>query len=130
MLSNALSAGLRACARLEGYLWLFLSSGFAVTDGSTSVELCFGRCASGTKKNAACAFTQVLAKTDPLSAGLRARVRWESHRQLFLASGFAVTTRAPANIDGRDGAAFHLTTLMVEWPELGRKFGGGSKNQR
>ena len=55
---------------------------------------------------------------------------WDGHGQLFSASGIADTTRAPANIDARDGAAFHLTTLMVEWPELGRNFGGGSKNQR
>ena len=72
----------------------------------------------------------VLAKTEPLSAGLRARVRWDGHGQLFSASGIADTTRAPANIDARDGAAFHLTTLMVEWPEWGRNFGGGSKNQQ
>ena len=127
MLSNTLSAGLRARARSEGYGWLFLSSGLALTDASSLGELRFGCCTSGTKKNAVCAFTRVLAKTDPLSAGLRARVRWEGHGQLFLASGFAVTTRAPANIDARDGAAFHLTTLMVEWPESGRNFGGGSK---
>ena len=130
MLSNALSAGLRARARSEGYGWLFLASSFAVTDASTSVELRFGCCTSVTKKTMVCAFMQVLAKTEPLSADLRARVRWDGHGQLFSASGIADTTRAPANIDARDGAAFHLTTLMVEWPESGRNFGGGSKNQR
>ena len=127
ILRDSLSAGLRARAHSEGYGWLFLLSGLALTDASSLGELRFGCCASGTKKNAVCAFTRVLAKTDPLSAGLRARVRWEGHRQLFSASGFAVTTRAPANIDARDCAAFHLTTLMVEWPESGRNFGGGSK---
>ena len=119
---DALSAGLRARARSEGYGRLFLSSGFAVTDGRSSVQLRFGCCASGTKRNAVCAFMRVLAKTEPLSAGLRARVRWDGHGQLFSASGIVDTTRAPANIDARDGAAFHLNTLMVEWPELGRNF--------
>ena len=127
---DALSAGLRARARSEGYGWLFLSSGFAVTDASSSVELHFGCCASGTKTNVVCTFMRVLAKTEPLSADLRAHVRWDGHGQLFSASGIADTTRARANIDARDGAAFHLTTLMVEWPESGRNFGGGSKNQR
>ena len=111
---DALSAGLRARARSEGYGWLFLSSGFAVTDASSSVELRFGCCTSGTKTSAMCAFMRVLAKTEPLSADLRARVRWDGHGQLFLASRIADTTRAPANIDARNGAAFHLTTLMVE----------------
>ncbi len=116
--------------RSEGYGWLFLSRGFAVTDASSSVELRFGCCASGTKTNAVCTFMQVLAKTEPLSADLSACMCWDGHGQLFLASGIAYTTRAPVNIDAQDGAAFHLTTLMVEWPESERNFGGGSKNQR
>ena len=65
---------------------------------------------------------------DPLSAGLRANVHSKGHRQLFLVSRFAVTDASPENIDAQGGAAFHLTTLMVEWPESGSNFGGGSKN--
>ena len=41
-------------------------------------------------KKSACAFTQVLAKTDPLSDGLGACVRSEGQGQLFSASGFVV----------------------------------------
>ncbi len=126
ILRDSLSAGLRARARSEGYGWLFSSSGLALTDASSLGELRFGCCASGTKKNAVCAFTRVLAKTDPLSAGLRARVRWEGHQKLFSASRFAVTTRAPA-ILMRDGAAFHLTKLMVEWPDRGGILVAGAK---
>ena len=84
------------------------------------------------KKSAAC-FRQVLAKTDPLSAGLRANARSEGHGQLFSASGFAVTDASAENIDAQGGAAFHLTTIrrscMVECPEFESNFGGGSKNQ-
>ena len=90
-----------------------MSSGFAVTDASSSVELRFGCCASGTKTNVVCAFMQVLAKMELLRGGLRARVRWDGHGQQFSASGIADTTQAPANIDARDGAAFQLTTLLV-----------------
>jgi len=86
-------------------------------------------CASSTQKIAPCAFAQVLAKTDPLSAGLRANARSEGHGQLFLASGFTVTDASAENIDAQEGAAFHLTTLMVEWPESGSNFGGGSNKQ-
>ena len=86
-------------------------------------------CASSTQKNARCAFAQVLAKTDPLSAGLRTNARSEGHGQLFSASGFAVTDASAENIDAQGGAAFQLTMLMVEWPESGSNFGGGSKNQ-
>ena len=85
-------------------------------------------CPSSTQKIAPCAFAQVLAKTDPLSAGLRTNARSEGHGQLFLASGFTVTDASAENIDAQGGAAFHLTTLMVEWPESGSNFGGGSKN--
>jgi len=80
-------------------------------------------------KNVRCAFAQVLAKTDPLSAGLRANACSEGHGQQFSASGFAVTDSSAENIEAQGRAAFHLTTLMVEWPESGSIFGGGSKNQ-
>jgi len=57
-------------------------------------------------KKAQCAFAQVLAKSDPLSAGLRANARSKGCRHLFLASGFAVTDASPENIDAQGGAAF------------------------
>ncbi len=60
---------------------------------------------------------------------LRANTRSEGHGQQFSASGFAVTDSSAENIEAQGRAAFHLTTLMVEWPESGSNFGGGSKNQ-
>jgi len=86
------SSGLRARARWGGYGLLFLSSRIAEVM-RVAWEIPVLIVARAAPKKCAGDFAEVLAKMDPLSAGLRANARSEGYGRLFLSSGLAVSAR-------------------------------------